>query len=258
MKNTYIYIGIRQHGFSLAEVLAALIIGSMVLVAMLNVYSRASNSAQSIEQRLDNTGQLNEVLQRITEDLDTITSSSDVKITFENKIKNGYPAATLTILKNYKDTNNQEHIFDRIIWVSSYDYKNSAGGLVLYRSHDGVGLEDKILDKNKSQLERQLFVPICSGITYFKITAPVSNQTVDRWDGVPTAGITVTISFTSPIKQTDGTLDVPPEKKITRTIAIDRTRKINLFIENAKPLNFGQSRGQANPPPAATSTTGIK
>lgn len=257
MKKAFIYIRIRR-GFSLAEVLAALIIGSMILVAMLNVYGRASHSAQAIEQRLDNTGVQNEVLQRITEDLDTITSSSDVKITFENKIKNGYPAATLTILKNYKDTNNQEHIFDRIIWVTSYDYQNPAGGLVLYRSHDGVGMEDKILDKNKSQLERQLFVPICSGITYLKITAPVSNQTVERWDGVPTAGITVTISFASPFKKADGTLDVPPEEKFTRTIAIDRTRKINLYIENAKPLNFGQSRGQINPPPAANSKTGSK
>ena len=49
---------------------------------------------------------------------------------------------------------------------------------------------------------------------------------VEKWNGPPPRGIMVTISFAEPYKRADGTFDVPDEEKITRTIAIDRTRKI--------------------------------
>jgi hypothetical protein len=39
-----------------------------------------------------------------------------------------------------------------------------------------------------------------------------------------------TISFAEPFKTLTGTLDVPDTEKITRTIAIDRTRKIKFIF----------------------------
>ena len=219
-------------GFSLAEVLAALTIGAMLTVAVLGIYHRAEKSATAITRKLDGSRLPGEVLQRIVEDLDNIISStSDAKITIENKIENAasnglIPAARLTITRTIQDSKDNEQKFEEIIWQSSYDIQSAGNGLILYRSHSGMNMEDKVLEKNKDDFERELFVPICGGVTFFKISALAGKEPVERWDGAPPRGIVVTNSFAEPYKKVDGTLDVLDEEKITRTIAIDRTRKI--------------------------------
>ncbi len=219
-------------GFSLAEVLVALTIAACVLVSVLGIYSRAERSAVAITRKLDSSRLPSEVLQRIAEDLDRIIASgSDTKITIENKFSNGFSTARLTILKTIYDKKNKKQTFEKIVWQTSYD--NDANGLVLYRSHSGIGLEDKLLDEQKEAWEQELFIPICAGITFFKIQVPRGEEFQDRWtsDSLP-HGIVVTISFAEPFKAVTGTLDVPDEEKITRTIAIDRTRKIKfIFVE---------------------------
>ena len=57
-------------GFSLAEVLAALTIGAMVVVAVLAIYHRAEQSANAVLSRIDESQLPREVLQYIAEDLD--------------------------------------------------------------------------------------------------------------------------------------------------------------------------------------------
>jgi len=219
-------------GFSLAEVLAALTIGAMITVAVLAIYHRAEKSATAMTRKLDGSRLPGEVLQRIAEDLDNIISSnSDAKITIENKFENVaavglIPAARLIITRTIQDSKDEEQIYEEIIWQSSYDYQSAGNGLILYRSHSGMNMEDKVLEKYKDDFTRELFVPICGGITFFNIVALAGNEPVARWDGVPPRGIVVTISFAEPYKKADGTLDVLDEEKITRTIAIDRTRKI--------------------------------
>lgn len=219
-------------GFSLAEVLAALTIGAMVLVAVLGIYNRAENSAAAVTRKLDASRLPSEVLQRIAEDLDSIISAgSDVKITIQNKLENLFPAARLTILRTINDSRDREQKFEEIVWQSSYDFESATDGLVLFRSHSGIILEDKVLEKNKDDWERELFVPICGGVTFFKISAIRGGQPIDRWSGsLLPPGIVVTISFAEPFRRVDGTFDVPDEEKITRTIAIDRTRKIKFEV----------------------------
>ena len=219
-------------GFSLAEMLAALTIGTMVLVAVLGIYSRAETSAGAITRKLDSSRLPCEVLQRIAEDLDRIiVSGSDTKVTVENKFDNLYPSARLTILKTIYDKNNKPQTFEKIIWQSSYDYDSDANGLALYRSHTGIGPEDKLLDEKKESWERELFIPICAGVTFFKIQIPKGEDFQDKWtsNSLP-PGVVVTISFAEPFKTLTGTLDVPDAKKIARTIAIDRTRKIKFIF----------------------------
>ena len=226
-------------GFSLAEVLAALTIGAMVLVAVLGIYSRAESSAAAIVRRLDSSRLPSEVLQRIAEDLDGIvavssdTKASDTRITIENKFDKGYSTARLKILKTIytKDGGNKPQAFEEIIWQTSYDYDSDANGLILYRSRSGIALEDKLLDEQKEDWEKELFVPVCSGVTFFRIQVPRGESFYDKWtsDSLP-GGIVVTISFAEPFKTLAGTLDVPDAKKITRTIAIDRTRKIRFIF----------------------------
>jgi len=224
-------------GFSLAEVLAALTIGAMVIVAVLGIYHRAEHSASAALHRLDHARLPGEVLQRIAEDLDRIIcSSSDAKVTIENKLESTasgklIPAARLAITRTIRDVRDREHTFEEVTWQSSYNYESLIDGLVLYRSHSGINLEDKVLQQNKYDWERELFVPICSGVTFFKISASGAGAApVERWDGPPPPGIVVEISFAEPYKGVDGTYEVLDEEKIARTIAVDRTRKIRFNI----------------------------
>ena len=227
-------------GYSLAEMLAALTIGAMVTVAVLGIYHRAENSVAAVTRRLDGSRLPGEVMQRIAEDLDNIISSgTDATVIVENKFENVastmlVPAAKLSITRTIQDSKDKELTFQEIIWQSSYDFQSGTNSLTLYRSSSGLYMEDKVLEKHKDDFERELFVPICSGITFFKISVLVGKNPIEKWNGSPPPGIMVTISFAEPYKKVDGTFDVPEEEKITRTIAIDRTRKIRFDLSTGE------------------------
>lgn len=221
-------------GFSLAEVLAALIIGAMILITVLAIYSRAEHTASAVTRKLDSSRLPREILQRIAEDLDRIISSdSNTRITIYNKFEKGLPTAKITIQKTIKDKQDKKLTFEEITWQANFDHEADANSLVLYRSHSGINLEDKLLEgyPRKERWERELFVPICTGVTFFRIQVPTGEEFQNRWagDSLP-AGIVATISFAEPYKTLDGTLDVPDTEKIIRTIAIDRTRKIGFEL----------------------------
>jgi len=249
-------------GFSLAEVLAALTIGAMVSVAVLGIYRRADRSAAAVIQRLDSVRLPNEILQRIAEDLDAlVTSNPTAKVTIENKFVNVAGskllcAARLTITDTIEDNRNRELKFREVIWQSSYDVASPADNLILYRSHSGITLEDKVLEKNKEAWEREIFVPICSGVTFFRIEAITGTMRAERWSSASPPGIAVTISFAEPYKKVDGTFDVPDEEKITRTIALDRTRKIRFEIAET-PEGNGQEAGKSPESPDANNITPV-
>ena len=236
-------------GFSLAEVITSLTIGSMVLVAVLVVYNRAERSAAAVTRKLYGSRLLSEVMQRITEDLDgIITTGSDTKINIENKFENGFPTARLIITRTFLDSKNQEQIFENIVWQTNYDFESNVDGLVLYRSHSGIALEDKLLDNNKDDWERELFVPICAGITFFRIKVPWGETYLDKWTSTSLPpGIEVSISSAEPFKTVGGTLDVPEEGKVIRTIAVDRTRKIRFTAAKGE-LAEGEEKEQASEP----------
>ncbi|KPK36349.1 MAG: hypothetical protein AMJ65_16290 [Phycisphaerae bacterium SG8_4] len=218
-------------GFSLAEMLAAMMIGAMVLVAVLSIYSRAERSAAAVTGRLDISRTPREILQRMAEDIDRIVSSgSGTQITIQNKYDHLFPTAKLTISRTFKDRADKEQKFEEVIWQTSYDFESFGDGLVLYRSHTGIAAEDKLLDKKKENWEKELFVPLCGGVSFFGINAIKGEKLLDKWSGPLPSGIEVSISFAEPYKRVDGTLDVLDEQKIIRTIAVDKTRKIAFEI----------------------------
>lgn len=230
--------------FTLGEVIAALTIGAMVLVAVMGVYSRAEKAAAAITRRLESSQLPFEIMQLIAEDIDrAVSSGADAKVTIDNKFINSFPTARLTIQTTINDRNNQTQPFEKIVWQTNYD--RNTNSLVLYRNHSGIALEDKLLDEQKEAWERELFVPVCTGITFFRIQVPVGEDFQDNWSGdsLPN-GITVTISFAEPFKILNGTLDVPEKEKITRSIAVNRTRKIKLNIvkEQDKEDKTGQEK----------------
>jgi prepilin-type N-terminal cleavage/methylation domain-containing protein len=224
-------IFVQQNGFSLAEMLAAMVISSMVLVAVLSIYSRAENAAASVTRKLDSISLPAEILQRIAEDLDRMAGTgSGAKITIENKTVKGLQTAKLVISTTFYDKENKEQTFEEIIWQGNYDYEADKG-LILYRSHSGITVEDKLLDEQKENWEKELFVPICSGVTFFKIEACMDANVVDKWTSPPLPqGITVTVSFAEPFKLLDGTMDVPQFEKISRTISVNKNRKIRFEV----------------------------
>ena len=129
-------------------------------------------------------------------------------------------------------------VFENIVWQTNYDYDSDS--LVLYRQRTSeIGLlEDKLLDEERENWEQALFVPICEGITFFEIKAVKNGELLDKFIGRMPLGIQVTISFAEPFKTLTNTFDVFDEQKFTRTIAVDRTRKIKFKIapkEEMKP-----------------------
>jgi hypothetical protein len=238
--NFKIRLSRKRYGFSLAEILASLTIGAMILVAGVGLYRRAESSVEAVTVKLESSQQIFEVLQRIAEDIDKmISSGSDAKITIENKMEShGYPTAKLVITQSYYGKDNKKETFEEITWQGNYDLESFSEGLVLYRRYRGVGLEDKLLDKSKADWEKELFVPVCPGITFFKIEVLDGNEPEDKWsaDTLPKA-IAVTISFAKPFEAVTGGLDVPEEEKATRKITIDRTRKIKFTIEESNELS---------------------
>ena len=220
--------------FSLAEMLAALVIGSMILIAVLVVYSRLESSANAVISKLDDFRLPREVLQLIAEDLDQIiTDSEDVVINFQNKKeRDGFHSARLEISRTFYDKRNTVQDFEEIIWQTAFDYESFTDGLVLYRSHSGLALEDKLLDETKEDWQKVLFVPVCAGVTFFQLQTATKTRPVDRWtsSNLP-RNVIVTISFARPVETLTGQWEVPESEKITRTIALDRTRKMKFEIE---------------------------
>ncbi|MBN2588659.1 MAG: hypothetical protein JXA96_02265 [Sedimentisphaerales bacterium] len=222
----------RRTGFSLMEVLAAMMIGTMILIAVFNVYDRAESAAASVTRNLNNSRRPYEVLQLIAEDLDKmVTTNSDMNIIVVSRYIKNYAAALLVIRVKYKDPTNKERSYKEIFWQCNINPEGDANDLVLYRSYEGILPEDKLLDKDREQSEENVYVPICGGVTYFDIKIYTEKDKPEAaWVGGMPLGVTLTISFAEPFKNDDGIYDVPENMKYSRTIALDKSRKIKFDI----------------------------
>jgi len=221
--NDKIHFGSRA--FTLVEILAALTIGTMVLIVVLAIYSRGQAGASAVVNKLESNRLPREALQRIAEDLDSVMSAGgDARISIENKFQDGFPVAKMEMTRQISDAQGQAQPFEKVVWQSSIE--PDTGLLALYRSHSGIALEDKLLDDQKEPWQRELFVPICAGLTFFRIEIPKGEEFLDKWaEEKPPTAVRITMSFAEPYKTVTGVYDVPEQDKFVRTIAIDRTRK---------------------------------
>ena len=221
---------ITRAGFSLAEILATMIIGSMVLIAVLTIYNRVEHTAVALTRTLNNSREPDEVLQLIAEDLDKIINTdSETSMTLVNRYTDNYSTALILVRTTYKDATDKEQQYEEIIWQCTN--QADANDMVLYRSYDGIVPEDRLLDRNKDEKERSAFVPICNGVTYFTLQILTGkDEPMLAWpNGVP-LGIIVTISFAKPYQDADGHFEVLDNEKYSRTIAFDKSRKIKFNI----------------------------
>jgi type II secretory pathway pseudopilin PulG len=217
--------------FTLIETIVVLMLAALVLVAVLGIYSRVRAGAVTIMDRLQENRFQTEVLQKIAEDIDRLAAPGfDAKINFQNKIDNGYRSARLILENNYygaEDNKGPEKktTFEKIEWVTTYD--PSCDALKLYRLHGGLNAEDKLLEKAPDATDREQFIPVAEGVTFFEIKARQGEAILGDWasDALPKA---VRVGFSlAPLQELpDGSMGVPEDQIFFRTIAIDRTRLI--------------------------------
>ncbi|HRU15930.1 MAG TPA: prepilin-type N-terminal cleavage/methylation domain-containing protein [Anaerohalosphaeraceae bacterium] len=220
---------VQANGFSLVEMMVVVSLAAMILISALGVYQRLRSDAAVIMNKLDETRMANEVLQRIAEDIDRIAAPGfDAAVQVRNKIDNGFASAQLTLESKYfggQAQNPQPRIYERVIWQTAYDMDE--GGLILYRMHGGLNVEDKVLEENKSVEERALFIPTAAGLTFFKVEACNNQKFLSSWTQTELPkGLRIGVSFAPMVEDLDGRWAVPEEKIIWRTVAIDRVRTI--------------------------------
>jgi type II secretory pathway pseudopilin PulG len=239
----------RQAGFSLGELLAVVIIGSMILVAILTIYGRASQAADAVLRKIDAPAWTSEVLQLIAEDLGRALGADDVTVQIRNGFDNKFQRAELVLRRTYHDSDNKEQTLEQITWRAGYDYEGQTPGLVIYRSYEGVAQEDKLLDDNRDEVEKfSPFIPICRGVTFFQIQACKGEQLVDQWPASPPPpGVRITISFGRPYETVGGSYDVDEQDKVSRTVAIDPMRKIAFAMAGRTDANGVPDPNAASP-----------
>jgi type II secretory pathway pseudopilin PulG len=244
----------RQAGFSLGELLAVVIIGSMILVAILTIYGRASQAADAVLRKMDSPAWTSEVLQLIAEDLGRTLSADDVTVQIRNGFDNGFQRAELVLRRTYHDSENKEQTLEQIAWRAGYDHEGRTPGLVIYRSYEGVAQEDKLLDDNRDEVEKfSPFVPICRGVTFFQIQACKGEELVDQWPASPPpTGVKITISFGKPYERVRGGLDVDEQDKVSRTVAIAPMRKIAFAMAGRADANGVPDPNAASPDKQST------
>lgn len=231
-------------GISLAEILFTVVIAALVLIAVLGIHNRIQQATASILSGLDGILLPSEVLQLIAEDLErSVGTNAGLEVKVGSKYEKGYSISQLVIrrtIKTTKSNKTQEEVLEEIVWQGDVDL--DTGRIVVYRRHQGMFLEDRLLGQQRTEFELRSppFVPVCGGLTQFSIMARQGDTWVDQWPGpAPPAGIQVTISYAEPHETPSGELEVPEEDKIIRTIAIDRTRKIRL---DTRPPSEGGGR----------------
>jgi len=220
-------------GFTLAESLAALAIAVMVMAAVVGVYTTIRNAQVSIDTRLKKSFSATEVLQRIAEDLDRLAlSGSDITMSINNKVDtDDFIISQMIIESKIYDKDSQAQTFEKIVWQSKVSVDGN--DLIIYRAHSGYTIEDKMLDEPKEKSERELYVPVCSGVTYFVMQASDGNDASDAnavtedWTST-TLPQAVRISISSEPRELDnlGGLSVPEDLIRTRIVAVNRFRQI--------------------------------
>jgi len=225
----------RQHsvrsGFTLTELMVAVVIASMLLSVLLAISSHVQQSAGSIEQTLSEFELIQEVLQLVAEDLDTkIDPEAGTKLTVFNRMEDGYPTAKMVITTTMKDAKYEDQMLEEITWQANVDLQTNR--IVLYRSHSGQILEDKLLDQRRDEMESlSSFVPVCGGLTAFRIEVNRDDEWTQQWatPALPT-GIRVVISDAQATKNARGEWEVAEEDLVIRTIAINRTRELKFDV----------------------------
>lgn len=235
----------------MAEVIPAMIIATLISVVAIRIYVSANSTARSIDVFLLKNGEQADIMQRIAEDIDKIaTEGTGATINLQNKFSDGRNICRLIIESKYFDNAQRAQVFEKVTWQSQYDV--DANGIVLYRAHSGVLSEDKVIADFDGQFtewkDRELFVPVVRGLSFFKIQIPPAEKfegldknkedtivkkpvsqakPTEKWtDRKLPVALEIVLSFASEQKDAAGSYYIEDEDKVSRTVVVDRIRKI--------------------------------
>ncbi len=216
-----------RFAFTLVEMLVVVTMAAMVVTAVMMIYQRVRASAVTIVGHMTRYQMQNEILQKIAEDIDRLAAPGfEATVKFRNKLDTGYYSGQLVLENSYYGNGDKKQTYETIIWQTSYDAQDDA--LILYRMHDGLNVEDKVLEDNPDDSPSAgLYIPVASGVTFFEFRVQKGETILSSWtsDKLPEA-VRVGISFDPLEELPDGKVGVPDEAISYRTIAIDRTRLI--------------------------------
>jgi prepilin-type N-terminal cleavage/methylation domain-containing protein len=217
-----------KNAFTLIETLIVLMLAALIVTAVMGIYQQVRGGAVVILERMEQNRLVTEILQKMAEDIDRLAAPGfDAVIKFPNsKLDNGYRSAQLTLENSYYGNNDQKQIYEQVVWQTSYDPLEDT--LILYRMHDGLNVEDKVLETDaESSPSAGLFIPVSAGVTFFEIQVQQGEDVLGAWQAetLPKA-VRVGLSFAPLQELPDGSIGVPEEAIVFRTIAIDRTRAI--------------------------------
>lgn len=223
----------RHSGFSLAEVIATLVVGAIVLSGVVGIYMRAKKTSVAAMEKMDEFVYPAEVLQKIAEDVEKIfKSGGELESLFiSNGIEEGYPTARIEMSRDIVNAEEEKEEYEIIAWEGAYAFESEKPGLVLYRSHSGMFFEDRLLEQNRQDWERGLYVPVSEGVSLFEVLAVDGERVLDAWNQnkLP-AAIKIRLSFGEPVETITGDVEIIEEEVYERTIQIDPDRKIKLKV----------------------------
>jgi type II secretory pathway pseudopilin PulG len=211
-------------GLTLIELVISIIIAGMLMVSIFFIYSHSRNTIDGISRSLDESQVPDRILQLIAQDIDRFCADTDeLVIQPETRRENGLVSARLYLQTNVYDSMGRPVPYERVVWETRFDTETQT--MILYRSHSGLVSEDNLLESQRTPEEARAFVPLCSGLTYFNIKRFPTGAI-----GLPTQ-LTVELSFAEPQNE-GGQSVIQPEDIISRTIAVNRLRKIGyIFTE---------------------------
>lgn len=80
-----------KRAFTLVEVLAALAVGTMILIVVMALYNRGQSGSAAVINRLESDRVPRELFQRIAEDLDRVVGADQgTQIDIQNKFQDNY------------------------------------------------------------------------------------------------------------------------------------------------------------------------
>lgn len=219
----------RSSAFTLIETLTAVLLTALLITAVMAMYYHTRRGVTRLAGQLEENRLAREILQKIAEDIDRLAAPGfDATMSFRNKYDNGCNAAQLVLENKFYDSSAPPaaQVYDRVVWQTQYDGWSQS--LVLFRMHEGLNLEDKVLEKDAAASPSLgMYIPVADGLTHFEVVTVDKENVTAQWfqQTLPTS-VRIGISF-APLEQLpDGRLGVPPERVLYRTVAIDRTRFI--------------------------------
>jgi prepilin-type N-terminal cleavage/methylation domain-containing protein len=223
-----------RRGLSLVELIVSMIIASVVLVSLFTIYSHARRDADSISTALENSELPQRILQLIAQDLDRFSADTEV----ETKRENGLVSSTFILESRIYDSLMRQLPYERIIWQTRYDAETQS--MILYRGHSGLVSEDKLLESQRTPEERRQLIPLCNGLTHFEVKAFIQGSERVAYAGTETpTQVIVSLSFAEPEKKGNEYV-IPPDQIVTRTIAVNRLRKIGYIFTEPNLAGLGR------------------